>query len=236
MDQTSITSFTKSESIGALAAALAKAQGEMSNAKKDTLNPFFKSKYADLASVWDVCREVLPKNNLAVIQTCGTKENEISVHTILAHSSGEWVSGSISVKIDKATPQALGSAISYFRRYGIAAMVGVATEDDDGNSSSAKQVHIPFGTDSAHYDGNSIQTKSVGDNQSETTPQTDLSKEIMYLKDGTKKTFEEYLKDDSVNNFGYAKWIHQKVQDPKNKLALYQKNYLKYAISEGAFI
>jgi hypothetical protein len=125
-----------SASIGALAAALAKAQGAMSGAKKDAENPFFKSAYADLASVWDTCRAPLAANGLAVIQTTGGNADLVEVITTLAHTSGEWVRGTLVMKPVKADPQGIGSALTYARRYALAAIVGIAPEDDDGNAAS----------------------------------------------------------------------------------------------------
>jgi hypothetical protein len=128
----------QSESIAALAAALSKAQGAIKGASKDTANPFFKSKYADLASVWDACRDALSANGLSVIQTTDDGAEGVTVITTLAHSSGEWVRGKLTMKPAKNDPQGVGSAITYARRYALAAMVGVAPEDDDGNAASGK--------------------------------------------------------------------------------------------------
>ena len=127
-----------SETIGRIADALSKAQGEVETAKRTSRNPFLKSMYADLESVWNACREPLAKNGLAVIQTLdGTPEN-LSVITTLAHSSGEWIRSRLTLKPMKTDPQAVGSAITYGRRYSLAAIVGVAPqdEDDDGNAAS----------------------------------------------------------------------------------------------------
>lgn len=126
------------ENIGKLALALSKAQGEMKGAVKDAANPFYKANYADLASVWDACRKALSSNELAVIQSSIVKDSgEIMVRTVLAHSSGEFIEGFLPVMVgDKATAQQMGSAITYARRYALAAMVGVAPEDDDGNAAS----------------------------------------------------------------------------------------------------
>lgn len=124
-----------SPTIGLLAEALSKAQGEMIGAKKDSANPYFKSKYADLASIWDACRAPLSKNNLSIIQI----PQENGIETILAHSSGEWIKGFLEIKPVKEDPQAIGSAITYARRYALAAMVGIAPEDDDGNAATGKQ-------------------------------------------------------------------------------------------------
>lgn len=127
--------------LGALAGALAKAQGEMVAAAKANVNPHFKSKYADLASVWDACRVPLSKNGLAVLQPVRADGAKVTVTTVLVHSSGEWISASLTMTAQQNTPQAVGSAITYGRRYGLSAMVGVAPDDDDGNAASAPRAN-----------------------------------------------------------------------------------------------
>ncbi len=127
----------RSSSIAALAEALAKAQGEMAGATKDKTNPHFKSAYADLSSVWDACRAALSKNGLAVLQPVSADGPNVTVTTILTHSSGEWLSGELTMAATQNTPQGIGSCITYARRYSLASMVGVAPEDDDGNAASA---------------------------------------------------------------------------------------------------
>lgn len=135
----------QSADIGKLAEALAKAQAEMNPAKKDSINPFFKSSYADLASIWEACRIPLTKNGLCVIQTIeidsfdGTNRNFILV-TKLAHLSGQWVFGSYPVNPLKQDPQSFGSAVTYARRYSLMAIVGIAPEEDDGEASQGRQV------------------------------------------------------------------------------------------------
>lgn len=122
-----------SEQINELASALAKAQMELGNAKKSSDNPYFKSRYADLAEVLDTCREVLGKNGLSVIQPVGVvNEKTIEVTTMLIHSSGQWVKSTTNMPMVKLDPQAAGSAITYARRYSLAAMVGISQADDDG--------------------------------------------------------------------------------------------------------
>lgn len=135
-NQITTTTQDMSPSIGALAAALAAAQGQMKSATKDSNNPFFKSKYADLTSVWEAIRFPLSQNKLAVIQTTSNNGDQIVVNTILVHSSGEWIRGTLALKPIKSDPQAIGSAITYGRRYALASMCGVAPEDDDGNAAS----------------------------------------------------------------------------------------------------
>lgn len=126
----------RSEQIGALALALALAQGEIRAAIKDSSNPHLKSKYADLASVWDAIRAPLAKNHLAVIQHVSAEGDAVSVTSILAHESGQWMSGTLTLKATKADPQGVGSAITYARRYSLSALVGVAQDDDDGHAAS----------------------------------------------------------------------------------------------------
>lgn len=125
-----------SESIAAIGAALAKAQGVMAGASKDKTNPHFKSAYADLASVWDACREALSVNGLAVLQPASADGPAVTVNTILLHSSGEWFSEALTMTAQQNTPQGIGSCITYARRYALASMVGIAPEDDDGNAAS----------------------------------------------------------------------------------------------------
>ena len=133
----------QSESIANLAKSLSIVQGKLTHAKKDSANPFFKSKYADLESVWDACRDVLADNGLSVAQFPGTYsdlDKSMSLTTILMHGSGEWISQEMSVPVSKADAQGAGSAITYMRRYALAAVVGVVQADDDGNAASTQPV------------------------------------------------------------------------------------------------
>jgi hypothetical protein len=130
--------MNKSESIKNLAAALVKAQLAMGSAKKDSNNPFFKSKYADLAEVVSVVKEPLLKNGISFLQIVTAD----GVETTLIHESGEFISGTTPVVVAKANdPQALGSAITYSRRYGLQAMLGIPAEDDDGEKAMGRTVN-----------------------------------------------------------------------------------------------
>lgn len=131
-----ILGFSSSPTFAGLAAALAKAQGEIQGASKDKTNPHFKSAYADLASVWDACRAALTKNGLAVLQPVSAEGPVVTVSTLLTHASGEWICGELTMTAQQHTPQGIGSCITYARRYALASMVGVAPEDDDGNAAS----------------------------------------------------------------------------------------------------
>ena len=126
-----------SDSIKEIAAALSRAQAVMAGAKRDSTNPAYRSKYADLASVWEACREALTKNGIAVVQmTRVSNDDEVIVETRLLHSSGEWIEGELSVPVTKADAHGYGSALTYARRYSLAAAVGVAPEDDDGQAAT----------------------------------------------------------------------------------------------------
>jgi len=131
---------TQSAEIGKLAEALALAQADIKGAIKTCENPFYHSRYADLATVMDACREPLSKHGLAVFQTTEGGADSVTVVTTLAHSSNQWIRGRLTLKPVKADPQGLGSCITYGRRFTLAAMVGVAPEDDDGNTASGKPV------------------------------------------------------------------------------------------------
>jgi hypothetical protein len=134
------TMLNHSESIANLAKALSIVQGKLTYAVKDSANPFFKSKYADLESVWDACRSLLAENGLCVMQFPGTYsdlDKSMSLTTILSHSSGEWISQEMSVPMSKVDAQGAGSCLSYMRRYSLAAVVGVVQADDDGNAASS---------------------------------------------------------------------------------------------------
>ena len=129
-----------STTVGKLAAALASAQAEMSPAKKNATNPHFRSTYADLASLHDASRAALGKHGLAVVQLPGRRDDgTTTVTTLLMHASGEFVGDESGVRLSTETAQAAGSVISYLRRYGYAAVLGLSSEDDDGAAASAAQ-------------------------------------------------------------------------------------------------
>lgn len=135
----------QSENIAELAAALSKAQASITGALKDSANPFFKSKYADLAACWDACRKQLTDNGLSVIQTTDIVSDTVVVRTTLAHSSGQWISGVLPVKAKDDGPQAQGSGITYARRYALAAIVGLAQIDDDAEAAQGRPGITPKG-------------------------------------------------------------------------------------------
>jgi len=139
-----------SDTIGTISKSLVKAQKEMSAAKKGAANPFFKSKYADYNSVLEACKEALNDNGITILQPhtllqMGEKEIAV-VETILLHESGEYVSSQTKIEVAKQNdPQALGSAISYARRYGLQSLVSLPTsDDDDGESAMGRKTSNSF--------------------------------------------------------------------------------------------
>lgn len=129
----------KSESIKSIAVAMCKAQAEMGGAHKGANNPFFKSKYADLGAVIKAIKEPFSSNGLSYIQFPIEEGGRIGIETILLHESGEWISNKFTVNLTKQDAQGAGSAITYCRRYGLQAVAGIPSDDDDGNNASKKQ-------------------------------------------------------------------------------------------------
>jgi hypothetical protein len=138
-----------SESLLKIAPALLKAQKEIEGAKKGANNPFFKSKYADFNAVLEACKGPLNDNGITILQPHRVLEREGDVvgvvETVLLHETGEFISSETLIKCAKQNdPQALGSAITYAKRYGLQSLVVLPSEDDDGEKSmgrsNAKQV------------------------------------------------------------------------------------------------
>jgi hypothetical protein len=120
-----------------IAAALAKAQANMSRALKQSNNPHFRSKYADLGNVMDACMPSLTEQGIAVVQPTIQDETGRYVETILMHGeSGETLSCRVPLIVAKNDMQGFGSAVTYARRYGLMTMAGIAPEDDDGNAAA----------------------------------------------------------------------------------------------------
>jgi hypothetical protein len=129
---------TQSEQIAELAVALAKAQSENGIVIKDANNPYFKSKYATLAAVWESVRASLTKNGLSVVQMPSSDERGYYVETMLLHASGQWLKNRTYMRPVKDDPQGIGSLISYARRYALQAMTMVCPEDDDGEQAMGR--------------------------------------------------------------------------------------------------
>lgn len=131
----------RSESLNELFGALAKAQAEMQVAELSSANPFFKSKYADFTTIVKASRPALTKNGLCVIQQILPNDAFGVLHTILGHSSGQYIESQVDIKPIKADVQSLGSYITYLKRYSYTALVGITTgdEDDDGEAAMSRE-------------------------------------------------------------------------------------------------
>lgn len=126
----------RSEQINEIAAALSKAQREMGNAIKSSVNPYHKSRYADYTAIVDAIREPFSKNGLSFMQEPTTSADTVSITTLIAHASGQWIEfDPVTLPVAKKDPQGVGAAITYAKRYALGSIVGIGTaEDDDGES------------------------------------------------------------------------------------------------------
>lgn len=134
----------KSESIKTISLSLVKAQKNMTAATKDAKNPFFKSTYADLSAVIDACVPALNDQSIYVTQVVTTRARQDgsevpTLETIFLHESGEYIGSQTDIVMKQnGNAQDYGSAVSYARRYGLQALAGLKSADDDGNAASGK--------------------------------------------------------------------------------------------------
>ena len=134
--------MTSSETIGAIAPALIKAQSQMQGISKEGKNPAFKSKYVTLDSILDTLRPILTSNGLMLTQ--GSQQPEtmqsVTVESRIIHTSGEWISTTVTIPVTKPDAHGLGSALTYGRRYSVSALLAIsADEDDDANGAVASR-------------------------------------------------------------------------------------------------
>ncbi len=129
--------MNQSEAINELVTALAKAQGKMKPAVFNKVNPHFKNRYADFTAIMDACRLPLSDNGLSVMQYCETLGEKLMLVTMLAHTSGQWIKSQFPLTTTQNTSQAIGSAMTYGKRYCLSSMLGIVSdEDDDGEAAS----------------------------------------------------------------------------------------------------
>lgn len=129
--------ISHSEEIKDLVSSLAKAQGTMKPAVFNRINPHFKTRYADFTSCMDACRSPLSDNGIAIIQYCSTIDGKLSLVTMLAHTSGQWMKSEFPLIASKMDSQGIGSAMTYAKRYSLCGMVGIVADeegDDDGEN------------------------------------------------------------------------------------------------------
>lgn len=133
------STFQTSEHLDQIFTAMAKCQGEMEPAVKDSDNPFFKSKYADLAAVWEAIRPHASKYGLCCNQFASTTPKSARITTIIGHTSGQWMRDTCEIWPVKTDPQSMVAASTYARRMGMQAAWCCPAEDDDGNTASGKE-------------------------------------------------------------------------------------------------
>jgi len=211
----------KSESIKNLTKALSQFQGEVQNPKNTANNPYFNSKYAPLQEVLNIVRPLLTKHGLAIIQSPSGDGKNVSITTILSHESGEWIEFEpLILNPEKTTPQGIGSAITYGRRYSLSAALGIASEDDDGNEASKPNEQQSDNCRTATY-STSPQKKQPTANDTERKKffanLQDWAKQNKFdwpeVEEVSKKLICEAMKVDSRSKLTPAQW--KKLNDPK---------------------
>lgn len=138
----------QSEKVDLISKALIHAWDKIKTAKKQAENPFFHSKYADLGAVVEACKGALISSDLVPVQSTTMIDGKLVLVTTIYHSSGQWIRGYLGVNPVKNDPQAVGSAMTYARRYALSALVGLTTEEDDDGESAmgrtpARQSYVP---------------------------------------------------------------------------------------------
>ena len=189
--------MNKSETIIELAKALNATQLNLENATKSANNPFFKSKYADLAEVLSCIKAVAMDNGLSFTQMPSYSEGVVSVETMLIHNSGEWISSVCSSPAPKLDPQGIGSAITYLRRYSLSAVFGLAQEDDDGNSQQGSAPQSSNSDDKPWYNDFEAQ------------------KDLMIIKIKSGETDASGILNNLRNKFKVSKEIASKIEGLK---------------------
>ena len=133
--------MNQTEDIKDLVSALSKAQSKMKPATFNRVNPHFKNRYADFTSCMDACRSPLSDNGLSVMQYCETINERLTLVTMLAHVSGQWIKSHFPLNPLKMDSQSIGSAMTYAKRYSLSAMLGIVSdeeEDDDGEAAHGR--------------------------------------------------------------------------------------------------
>jgi len=178
-----------SETIAELATALSKAQGQIEAASKGSVNPHFKSRYADLNSLRDAIREPLAVNDLSIIQLPRVDGNHVEVETMLLHKSGEYIAETLRMPFGQNNAQAIGSALTYCRRYSLGSLLNLSSDDDDGNAAvalSGKQ--DSQGSSKAEHSNIKDEAKKIAQDGTEAL--------TVWWNNLTKESRESFSKDD----------------------------------------
>lgn len=208
--------------------AFVEAQKEMENPTKDSNNPFFNSKYADLANVLGKIKDALNKNGLWFTQHPSLRDNLVAVRTMIVHESGQWMSSTCYAPLTKkmvkgvekdADAQSIGSCITYLRRYSLAAICGIAQEDDDGNGASNNEQE---NRRLAHAN-----TFKPVYGKSNTPTFESLDGVAFTHEDGKKKTIDEVFEGDNIPD-----WAPIQVPKEKPALKVFSDEFMKAEKSE----
>ena len=214
-----------------IATAMVKAQKEFGPALKSSTNPYFTSKYADLAACVEAVIDALNNNGIALIQKCHESDTGVNVETLLLHESGESLScGVLHVPASKQDPQGYGSALTYARRYSLMAACGIAPEDDDGNAASRtarnpldsipKLAGVPIPTPTAKFDLETIK-EDIPSSVKTTLPSPGSVRLQIPGKDAIEcKNIEEFISQYNT--------VADKVANSKLALADKQKKLLEF--------
>lgn len=168
-----------SDDTAALVKALAAAQCEMKNATLNCVNPHYKNRYADLAAIRDATVPILARHEITATQATTVDEHGFHLVTRLSHASGQWIEGVYPLTI-QANPQAMGSQMTYARRYSLAAICGISADEDDDGEDAKKH-----GKDVPKIDGGAISAEQVKTLQAAVMEvDADLPKFLKYLKVG----------------------------------------------------
>lgn len=169
-----------SETLKEISVALVKAIGEIPNPPKNAVNPHFKNRYADLASIIETVKPILLKNGLTVIQGSEADGNIVTVRTRIIHVSGEWIENSLTMAAAGSDPQKIGSAITYARRYSISSFLNIAADDDDdGEENRKKENQKNTAPEPAKNQNQSVKQKPAPAKKE----QNPLDKELLWVLD-----------------------------------------------------
>jgi ERF superfamily len=178
-----------SETTAELFTALSVAQGQISAASKSSINPHFKSRYADLNSLRDAIQEAMTQNGLGVIQCPRVNGNHVEVETFITHKSGEYIAETLQMPFARNDAQAIGSALTYCRRYSLGSLLNLSADDDDGNAAvalSGKQ--DSQGSSKAEHSNIKDEAKKIAQDGTEAL--------TVWWNNLTKESRESFSKDD----------------------------------------
>lgn len=200
-----------SPEINELAKALAIAQAEVSGAHKDSTNPHFKSKYADLESVWDACRIPLTKNGLSIVQTMHKAELGTVLRTMLLHTSGQFIFGETPLIMVKNDMQGLVSCVTYARRVGLSSIVGIAPTDDDGEAAVGRGLNTVKQRDYKQEIVDLVKSITVSKPEGVARLLLEVNEQL-FTSIGWEKKFESFKEIFELNNLNIIKEVHSILQ------------------------